>query len=122
MTAMSFEPFVRQVLIGGATGSATCRSEVREAVAWSSLAWWLDLLAGIPGTVTNPLTLFIETCDVPDGADEDWLQLIPGGENPNVGAPSTGSVTPTGRFVRFRVEIVAGEAVAFAVRAVGRGA
>jgi hypothetical protein len=118
---MALEPFPRQILIGGASATMDYRSTVYDALDWSTVTWSLDVLAGLPGTVTDPLTMFVETSEFADAPDDQWVQLIPGGEAPNVGTPATGTVTPTARFIRFRVRVTSDEIVAFAIHAVGRG-
>ncbi len=117
MAGMNLEPFPRQVLMGQAAAGATWYSKTYDLSGWTDLTWWFEPMATLPAGQSNPATLFVESSNDLNGP---WEQLIPGGSDPNIGNVTTGTVTLTARWVRFRVDIVLQEATLLAVRAVAR--
>lgn len=120
MEARNFAPFPRQVLMGGpiGTGSRSWYSKTSDVEGFKSIAWMFEVYATLPGAVTNPATLYLETCNDFNGP---WVDLIPGGVNPNVATPSSGLVEDPGRYLRARIEIFQNEMTMVAVRCVARG-
>ncbi len=118
MEGKAFEPFPRQVLVGKASGTASYYSEIFDSRDWATVTWWLEVYASLPATVTNPVTMYLQTSD--DLGPHNWVELIPGGESPTIGTIATGVAAGAGRHLRVRVVVAQGETAAFEVHAVGR--
>ncbi len=118
MAGENFEPFPQGALPGKAAGPATYYSQVIDSKDWATVTWWLEVYATLPGVVTNPVTMTLQTSD--DLGSHNWVDLNPGGASPDVGTVATGTVTGLGRWLRVRISVAQGETAAFAVRLVGR--
>ena len=117
MEGRNIAPFPRQVLLGGSAGAVSWTSETFDIQEFKSLVWTFEVYASLPGAVSNPATLYLETSNDFNGP---WVDLIPGGEDPNVGTVAAGAVEDAGRFLRARVSVFQGEAAMVAVRCVAR--
>lgn len=119
MEARVLVPFPRQVLLGGptGTGSRSWYSETFDVEGFKTIAWMFEVYVSLPGAVTNPAALYLETSNDVNGP---WVDLIPGGEDPNVGTPANGAVSNPGKHLRARVEVTQAESVLLALRCVAR--
>lgn len=117
MAGFRFEPFPRQTLIGLAGGTASYASEPVDLRDFPDLAWSVELAAALPGSVSNPATVWIRTSMAKEGP---FVDLLPSGESPSIGGTSEGAVPVSGRWLQVVVDVVQDETVVIAVRMVAR--
>jgi len=122
VAGLVLEPFPKQVYIGyGPVGNppAVYDSRVYEATGWKEVTYWAELYGRFGlGVVPTPVTAFFRTSDDVLGP---WIDLVPGGETPAIGAVIINSVsTGFGRYMRFVLEVTAGEITVVSLRVVAR--
>ena len=117
MAGLNLVPFPRQTLVGMAPGGTAYDAETYDLRDYRILHWTIQTFASLPGTVSDPARLYLQTSNDIQGP---WADLIPGGVAPNTGDTDNDSVTLTGRFMKPRIVISADEVTTFAVRLTGR--
>jgi hypothetical protein len=89
-------------------------SKVYDLQEYRTLCWSFEVGANLDGGNTTPATMYLQASD-DEGFVDAWEELIAGGESPTVASTARGTVTCKARYVRVRIEVEAGQAVAVAV-------
>jgi len=116
------EPFPKQVLIGyGPAGNppVSYESPILDSTHWDSITYWIELYGSI-GAHMTPASVYVRTGETLHGP---WVDVVPGGETPAIGAIIAGTVSSSagiGRYVKFVADVQPGQQVVLALRVVVR--
>jgi hypothetical protein len=89
-------------------------SAVLDLEEFKTLSWSFEVGANLDGGNTTPATMWLQASD-DEGFVDAWEELIAGGESPTVASTARGTVDCRARYVRVRLEVETGQAVAVAV-------
>jgi hypothetical protein len=118
MSGRNIEPFPRGTLVANSGSDTEYYSDPYDCGDAESLAYSVQVDGAFPQTVTDPVIAYIETSSVLNFGT--WVNLTPGGIQPQIGTPLLGEVTGSLRWARVRMVVLQGEAATVAVALVCR--